>query len=92
MSYRETPDVSKAVVRLTRAIGNRIATDGIPEYMIELVHVQAALDDAYRTAVEGLRRMGFSDADIGGALGVTKQAVQQRWPRPPDGPAAAVAG
>ena len=32
-------------------------------------------------AVEGLRSSGFSDTEIGLVLGVTKQAVQQRWPR-----------
>lgn len=32
-------------------------------------------------AVAGWRDCGFSDSQIGRELGVTKQAVQQRWPR-----------
>lgn len=81
MSYRETPEVSKAVVRLTKAIGRRVAADGIPEYLDELGAVERALHEAYATAVAGLRETGFSDAEIGRPLGVTRQAVQQRWPR-----------
>jgi hypothetical protein len=29
----------------------------------------------------GWRRSGFSDTEIGRELGMTRQAVQQRWPR-----------
>jgi hypothetical protein len=31
-------------------------------------------------AVSGLQARGYSDAEIAGALGVTRQAVSQRWP------------
>lgn len=81
MSYRETPDVARAVERLVRAIGRRVAADGIPEYLEELRRVERALDAAHREAVDGLRALGFSDTEIGRPLGVTRQAVRQRWPR-----------
>jgi hypothetical protein len=82
MTYRETPDVAKAVVRLVRAIGRRVAGDAIPEHLDELQRVQGALDQAWKDAVDGLRAAGFSDSEIGRPLGVTRQAVRQRWPRP----------
>jgi hypothetical protein len=81
MSYRETPEVSKAVVRLTKAVGRRVAADGNPEYLEELVAIEKALEEAYKTAVAGLRAGGQGDPAIARALGVTKQAVGQRWPR-----------
>lgn len=81
MNYRETPEVSKAVVRLTKAVGRRVAADGIPEYLEELTAIEGALEEAFRTAVYGLRELGHSDVEIGRALGVSRQAVQQRWPR-----------
>jgi hypothetical protein len=84
MSYRETPDVAKAVIRLVRAIGRRVAVDGNPEYLEELQRVQGALDMAWKDAVDGLRATGFSDSEIGRPLDVTRQAVRQRWPRPQD--------
>lgn len=79
-TYRETPDVAAAVCRLVTAIGRRTA-DGDPEDLIELVSVQATVEAAFQIAVEGLRAQGRCDTDIGRVLGVTKQAVQQRWPR-----------
>ena len=77
--YRETADVARAVSRLIRAIGKRVATEDSEDLRV-LQELDAALDEAYRIAVAGLRDHN-SDADIGGALHVTKQAVQQKWPR-----------
>lgn len=37
------------------------------------------LDTAIRDAITGLRRRGYSWADIGIRLGITRQAAQQRW-------------
>ena len=37
------------------------------------------LDDAIRHAISGLRQRGYSWADIGTRLGITRQAAQQRW-------------
>ena len=37
------------------------------------------IDTAIRNAVTGLRGYGYSWAEIGTRLGVTRQAAQQRW-------------
>jgi hypothetical protein len=76
---RETDDVAEAVVRLTRAIGRRIA-DGDPDELVFLGMISAEVENAYEVAVRGLREHGFSDAAIGRELGVSRQAVAQRWP------------
>jgi hypothetical protein len=74
--------VAGAVVSLVRALGVRCSRLD-PDSAAYLVRVQAELDDAFATAVAGWRDSGFSDAWIGRELGVTKQAVQKRWPRQP---------
>lgn len=80
--YRETPDVAAAVGRLVRTVGRRVATEDPVDLEI-LVDLTAALDEAWRTAIAGLRATGHTDGDIGAALGVSKQAVAQRFPRNP---------
>ena len=37
------------------------------------------IDTAISQAVTGLRAFGYSWAEIGSRLGVTRQAAQQRW-------------
>ena len=37
------------------------------------------LDAAIAEAVKGLRGCGYSWAEIGSRLGITRQAAQQRW-------------
>jgi hypothetical protein len=37
------------------------------------------VETAIRSAVLGLRAFGYSWAEIGSRLGVTRQAAQQRW-------------
>jgi hypothetical protein len=37
------------------------------------------IDTAIRDAITGLRRTGYSWADIASRLGITRQAAQQRW-------------
>jgi hypothetical protein len=37
------------------------------------------IETAIRNAVIGLREYGYSWAEIGTRLGVTRQAAQQRW-------------
>ena len=78
--YKETGDVSAAVCRLIRALGKRVAEED-PEDLHVLVRVEQALDAAWTTAISGLRSTGYTDAQIGKALGCSKQAVQQRFPR-----------
>ena len=78
--YRETPDVSDAVGRLILTVHRRVATEDPPDlrYLLDL---EAKLAEAMSVAVAGQRASGYSDADIGAALGVTRQAIQQRFPR-----------
>jgi hypothetical protein len=79
-SYRETPDVASAVARMIRSIGVRCAGDD-PDTLILLRELEQALEHAWATAIEGMRASGHSDRVIAGELGVTRQAVEQRWPR-----------
>jgi biotin operon repressor len=37
------------------------------------------IDTAIAGAVKGLRSCGYSWAEIGARLGITRQAAQQRW-------------
>lgn len=78
--FRETSEVADATARLVRAIGRRVAQED-PRSLVELLVLDAALELAWRTAVEGLREAGCTDPEIGRVLGITKQAVGQRWPR-----------
>ena len=77
---RDDEDVLQAVCRLIRAIGRR-ASAADPDSASWLRLLQDELDEAFATAVGGWRSAGFSDSQIGRELDVTKQAVQQRWPR-----------
>jgi hypothetical protein len=64
--------------RILRAYARRIATGDIDS----LTHMTGLADDietALRNAVIGLREFGYSWAEIGSRLGVTRQAAQQRW-------------
>ncbi len=73
-------EVVEAVGRLIRAVGRR-CSESDPDAAAWLTFLRSELDDAYARAVDGWRSAGFSDARIGAELGVTKQAVQKRWPR-----------
>lgn len=79
-AHRETSDVAEATGRLVMAVGRRVA-DEDPEDLAHIVHLVDKAAEALALAVHGLRQTGYSDAQIGGALGITKQAVAQRWPR-----------
>ena len=78
---RSDEDIVEAVQRLIRAIGKRCST-GDPDTASYLELLAGELDAAYEVAVAGWRGAGFTDGQIGRELGVTKQAVQKRWPRP----------
>jgi hypothetical protein len=77
--YRETPDVAAATRRLIRTLGKRIGTED-PGDLRSLIVLDEELR-AWRVAVAGMRQSGFTDREIGAALGTTRQAVEQRWPR-----------
>ena len=64
--------------RIIRAHGRRVA-DGDVEALRDLVALSTVIDDAIGEAVIGLRAFGYSWAEIGQRLGISRQAAQQRW-------------
>jgi hypothetical protein len=78
--YRDTAEVVAGVARIMRAVGKRIATED-PSDLEHLQTLETELAAIWAAAIAGQRASGFSDTEIGEALGVTKQAVQKRWPR-----------
>ncbi|MEU8316633.1 hypothetical protein [Micromonospora sp. NPDC049033] len=64
--------------RIIRAHGRRVA-DGDVEALRDLVALSSVIDDAITDAVIGLRAFGYSWAEIGQRLGISRQAAQQRW-------------
>lgn len=68
------------VRRIIRAYGRRVADRDI-EGLAGLVAARADLDDAIGAAVAGLVATGYSWADIGRVLGITRQAAQQQHAR-----------
>ena len=62
------------------AFARRIA-DGDVEALTLLTDLADEIDTAIGQAVTGLRAFGYSWAEIGSRLGVTRQAAQQRWGR-----------
>jgi hypothetical protein len=67
--------------RILRAYARRVA-DGDVEALTLMLGLSAEIDTAISQAVHGLRGFGYSWADIGSRLGITRQAAQQRWGRP----------
>ncbi len=64
--------------RVLRAYARRIATGDI-DALEAMTDLSAEIDAAIGQAVTGLRGFGYSWADIGNRLGITRQAAQQRW-------------
>ena len=65
--------------RVIRAYSRRVAAGDI-EAIADMTRLSTDLDIAIRDAVTELRkRHGYSWADIGLRLGVTRQAAQQHW-------------
>ena len=64
--------------RVLRAYARRVA-GGDVEALTLMLGLSAEIDTAISQAVTGLRAFGYSWAEIGSRLGVTRQAAQQRW-------------
>jgi hypothetical protein len=64
--------------RIIRAYARRVASGDV-EALTDMVGLSSLLDDAISDAVTGLRKHGYSWADIAARLGITRQAAQQRW-------------
>ena len=67
--------------RVLRAYARRIATGDI-DALTAMTDLSAEIDTAIGQAVTGLRSFGYSWAEIGSRLGITRQAAQQRWGSP----------
>jgi hypothetical protein len=65
--------------RILRAYARRISAGDI-DSLADITILAADIDNAIRRAVTCLRNEhGYSWAEIGARLGVTRQAAQQRW-------------
>jgi hypothetical protein len=64
--------------RVLRAYARRIAEGDIDSLSL-MTSLAADIDQAIAQAVTGLRTQGYSWAEIGSRIGVTRQAAQQRW-------------
>jgi hypothetical protein len=88
---RLTPKRSRPVVendayagfahRILTAYARRVATGDVDALPL-LTGLSADIDTAIQAAVTGLRQRGYSWAEIGARLGITRQAAQQRWGGP----------
>ena len=74
----ENDDYAAFTRRILRAYARRIATGDI-EALTLMTDLADEIDSAISQAVTGLRASGYSWAEIGSRLGITRQAAQQRW-------------
>jgi hypothetical protein len=74
----ENDEYAAFVRRVLRAYGRRIASGDI-DAITELNSLFEEVEAALGRAVLGLRLLGYSWADIGKRLGVTRQSAHERW-------------
>ncbi len=74
----ENDEYAAFLGRAVRAYARRVAAGDV-EALTLMTGLSADLDDAIGQAVTGLRGVGYSWAEIGSRLGITRQAAQQRW-------------
>ena len=74
----ENPEYAAFARRILTAYARRVATGDI-EALALMAELVGTIDTSIRDAVTGLRDRGYSWAEIGSRLGVTRQAAQQRW-------------
>ena len=77
----ENDDYATFARRILRAYARRVATGDVDALTI-MTGLSAEIDTAIGQAVTGLRASGYSWAEIGSRLGITRQAAQQRWRTP----------
>jgi hypothetical protein len=74
----ENDEYSAFVCRVLRAYSRRVG-DGDVEALVLMLGLAEEIEAAIGEAVKGLRTCGYSWAEIGSRLGVSRQAAQQRW-------------
>lgn len=80
----ENPEYAAFIRRTLGAYARRVAAGEI-EALPELVDLSTCLENTIREAVAGLHAYGYSWAEIANRVGVTRQAVQQRYGGNTDG-------
>lgn len=76
--WRDNAEFGQMVARMLAAYGRRVGGADM-EDLAQLVELRAELDQIIGGAIAGVRAAGYSWADVGEVLGVTRQAAQQRW-------------
>lgn len=76
----EAPELAAASKRFARALVGR-AAEGDDVAFEQLAEVRASVDVALGDAARGLLAAGYSWAEVGSRLGITKQAARQRFGR-----------
>jgi hypothetical protein len=74
----ENDEYAAFIRRILRAYSRRVG-DGDVEALALMLDLAKEIDTAITEAVKGLRDCGYSWAEIGARLGITRQATQQRW-------------
>jgi hypothetical protein len=74
----ENDEYAAFLRRVIRAYSRRVGSGDI-DAIAQMAALADHLDIAIGDAITGLRAIGYSWADIALRLGVTRQAVQQRW-------------
>jgi len=74
----ENDEYAAFVRRILHAYSRRVG-DGDVEALALMLGLAEDIDTAIADAVNGLRACGYSWAEIGSRLGITRQAAQQRW-------------
>lgn len=74
----ENDDYTAFVGRVIRAYSRRVAAGDI-DAVADMIQTAADLDAAIHQAVLSLHRSGYSWAEIGMRLSISRQAAQQRW-------------
>ena len=74
----ENDEYASFARRVLRAYARRVATGDI-DALVAMTDLSEEIDAAIGEAVIGLRSFGYSWAEIGTRLGITRQAAQQRW-------------
>jgi hypothetical protein len=73
-----TTEYGAFIRRILRAYSRRVG-EGDVEALTLMLDLAGEIDAAIAEAVKGLRTCGYSWAEIGARLGITRQAAQQRW-------------
>jgi hypothetical protein len=74
----ENDEYAAFVQRILRAYSRRVGDVDV-EALALMLGLAEDIDAAIAVAVKGLRERGYSWAEIGSRLGITRQAAHQRW-------------